>query len=412
MKRRFLFGVLGIFAMLLLVISGCSAGAGKGDKTAQGSGGEGVILFGAALPLTGDLAPQGKDQKDGYEIWKKLTNDKGGINVGGKKYKVDVKYYDYASDTNTAVKLAEKLIVEDKVKFLLGPYGSASIMAVAPIAEKYGVIHMAPTGASEQIFSKGFKYTFGTLPPTRQFGIAWMNVMLKQNPKPKTIAILSRNDLFPADMGKWVKDAAEKDGIQVVYFEQYPVGTKDFLNPLSQVKSKNPDLFFFTGYANDAMQAVRQAKQIGLKVKGFGATAGLTTPDFREGMKDLANDVTSVESWFPGLPDALKDDVFGTPAQYAETYSKMFGYEPPYTAASSSVSGYILAKSIEKAGSLDPAKVREEVAKFEGNTFYGPIKLNSGGQLDRPAYALQIEYPKLIGVSEGAKTGDLIYPMR
>lgn len=402
----------GKWIMMIGLIMVATFWVGNGNQGSRANAAEEVLLVGAALPMTGDLSPQGKEQKEGYELWKKVVNEKGGVKVGNKIYKVDIKYYDYASNINTAVKLVEKLIVEDKVRFILGPYGSASLMAVAPIAEKYGVIHMAASGAATKIY-EGRKYTFGTLTPSATYGYAWLEAVAKKDPKAKTLAILARNDLFPLDVANSVKNQVQNFNLEVVFFSTYPVGTKDLSTPLTQIKSKQPDLFFFSGYANDAMLAIRQSKQIGLKVKAFGATAGLTSPDFMKAMKEEANDVTSVESWFPNLPDTFKDNVFGSPKDFAKLYWDTYRYEydPPYITASGAVCGLILQKCIERAGTLDPAAVREKMSKFDEITFYGPIKFNENGQLERKAYALQIQFPKTICVTPGLETGKFIYPM-
>lgn len=162
------------------------------------------------------------------------------------------------------------------------------------------------------------------------------------------------------------------------------------------------------------MLAIRQSKQIGLKVKAFGATAGLTAPDFLTAMKEEANDVTSVESWIPNLPETFKDNVFGSPRGFDKLYRKTFGYEvgAGYITASGAACGLILQKCIERAGVLDPAVVRREMSKFNEVTFYGPIKFNENGQLERKAYALQIQYPETICITPGLETGRFYYPMR
>ena len=106
-----------------------------------------VIKFGAALPLTGPLATEGLKQQNGFEIWREIANSRGGIDVGGKKMKVEMVYYDYESKTPTATKLAERLITKDKVNILIGPFGSGATKAVAAIAERYRVPIIAPTAS-------------------------------------------------------------------------------------------------------------------------------------------------------------------------------------------------------------------------------------------------------------------------
>ena len=85
-----------------------------------------VIRIGAPLPLTGPLSPEGIKQKQGYDLWAEVANSKGGVKAGGKSYKIEIVYVDYASNTPRAVQTAERLITEDKVNFLFSPFGSGA----------------------------------------------------------------------------------------------------------------------------------------------------------------------------------------------------------------------------------------------------------------------------------------------
>src|SRR3984885_954191 len=98
-----------------------------------------VIKVGAPLPLTGPLSPEGLKQKRGYDLWADAANAKGGIKAGGKSYRVEIVYTDYASNTPRAVQAAERMITEDKVQFLFAPFGSGATKAVSAISEKYQV---------------------------------------------------------------------------------------------------------------------------------------------------------------------------------------------------------------------------------------------------------------------------------
>src|SRR3954471_3940026 len=119
-----------------------------------------AIKVGAPLPLTGPLAPEGLKQKRGYDLWAETANAKGGIKAGGKTYKIEIVYTDYASNTPRAVQAAERMIAEDKVTFLFAPFGSGATKAASAISEKYGVPMLAPTASSAEIFDQGYKYIF------------------------------------------------------------------------------------------------------------------------------------------------------------------------------------------------------------------------------------------------------------
>src|SRR6185369_16336899 len=122
-----------------------------------------VITFGTALSLTGGTSTEGRLVKEGYDMYVKYINQKGGIKVGDKTYKVAIKYYDDQSNAATSAKLYEKLITEDGIKLLLGPYSSGITNAVSPITEKYQVPMVVAHAAATSIYERGFKYIFATL---------------------------------------------------------------------------------------------------------------------------------------------------------------------------------------------------------------------------------------------------------
>ena len=118
---------------------------------------QGVIKIGTPLALTGGLADEGKKQKIAYDMWLKRVNDAGGINVGGKKMKVELVEYDYQTNGKRAQQVAEKLITSDKVDFLAAPFGSGHTKIVAAVAERYGVPLMASVSSSLSVYNQGFK---------------------------------------------------------------------------------------------------------------------------------------------------------------------------------------------------------------------------------------------------------------
>ena len=125
-----------LLPFVLVLAVGTSACGDDGDKSASGGAGEQITL-GASLSLTGDLAAEARTAKDGYDFMVAEINRRGGIPVGDKKHKVAIKYYDDKSDPDTAVRLFERLVVQDKVDFLLGPYSSGITEAASTVAERH-----------------------------------------------------------------------------------------------------------------------------------------------------------------------------------------------------------------------------------------------------------------------------------
>ena len=188
---------------------------------------DGTLLFGAPISLTGSTAKEGSLTRDGYDLWRDTYNKSGGISVGGKHYKIETKYYDDASSAQQSATLADKLINEDKVNFLLGPYGTAPTLQVSTVAEKNKMPMIEGNGAAESIFSQGYKYTFGVLSPAQNYLRGVVDLVLTLDPKPTTTAILSADDPFSVEVADAVKTYAEQKGLQVVYYQKYPNASTD-----------------------------------------------------------------------------------------------------------------------------------------------------------------------------------------
>ena len=143
------------FSTLGLILGTASTSFSKveGDK----------IILGAAVSLTGKYSTNGKHTKNGYNLAVKRINEKGGVTVGGKKYKFDIIYYDDESNSGRAAQLAERLIKQDGVKYMLGPYSSGLTKAIAPVTEENKIPMVEANGASRSLFTKGYKYLFAVL---------------------------------------------------------------------------------------------------------------------------------------------------------------------------------------------------------------------------------------------------------
>jgi branched-chain amino acid transport system substrate-binding protein len=339
---------------------------------------DGTLVFGAPISLTGSTAKEGGLTRDGYDLWRDTYNNAGGINVGGKHYKIETRYYDDASNSQQAATLAEKLIKEDKVNFLLGPYGTSSTLQVSTVVEKNKMPMIEGNGAAESIFSQGYKYTFGVLSPAQNYLRGVIDLSLTMDPKPTTVAVLSADDPFSVEVADAAQRYAEQKGLQVVYYQKYPNASTELRAPITETKGKNPDLFLNSGHLQESVAIMQQAKELGFSPKGFGFSVGPSIPDFETTLKGDANAVMGGTQWTPALK-YQGDDLFKTPEAYNSLYKQTFGYEPAYQSAESTACGVAFVKAIEKAGTTDPDKVRDEIAKLDFTSFYGQIKFDERG---------------------------------
>jgi branched-chain amino acid transport system substrate-binding protein len=350
-----------------------------------------VIRFGAPLPITGPLAPEAVKQQQGYDLWAEQANKAGGINVGGKKYKVEIVYADYQSNTPRSVQTTEQMITQDKVNFMFGPFGSGAAKAASTIAEKYKVPMLAATASSSQVYDQNYKYLFGTFTPNDTLTTPLTNLVKAKAADVKKVAILARNDLFPLAIAQEMEKSAKANGLEVVYSEKYAINTLDHSATLSQIKSLAPQWIFVTGYTNDLLLIRKQMGDQQIKAGVVTMIAGPAYQEFIESAGASAENISSASWWHPAEQYDGKD-LFGSTANFVKLFKDKYKLEPDYAHASAAVCGALFQMAIEKAGSLDRDKVRDELAKMDVVTFWGPVKFGANGQinsLEPPVFQIQ-----------------------
>jgi branched-chain amino acid transport system substrate-binding protein len=343
-----------------------------------GAAAAGVITLGAAVSLTGATSNEGKYTRDGYNFAIDAINAAGGVNVGGKCYTLAAKYYDDESVADTSAKLTEKLITEDKVAFLLGPYGSGPTRTASVISEKYKIPMVEANGAAEDIFNRGFKNVFGILSPGKMYLRGVIDMALAQDSTLKTVAILVENDVFALEVANGAKDYAESKGMKVVYNEKYPSGTKDVASLVTVVKGLTPDIILGSGHLQDSILVTKTLKDLGVSPKVLAFSVGPATPEYRNSLAKDADYVYDGAQWTTAVK-YTGDDIFKTADNYTKLFMAKFNYEPPYQSAESSAGVITYQKALEKAGSLDPQQVRDALAGLDFVSFYGQIKFDNRG---------------------------------
>jgi branched-chain amino acid transport system substrate-binding protein len=368
-----------------------------------------VVRIGAPLALTGGLADEGKKQEIAYDMWLKRVNAAGGIAVGNRKLRVELIKYDYQSDEKRAQQIAERLITQDKVDFLTSPFGSGHTKVVAGVAERYGVPVMASVASSESVFNQGYQYLFGTLAPNGGIVQNMAAMFPKQIPGLKRIAILGREDVFPRAMAAEMKKAAEAVGLEVVYSDFYPVGTLDHASALSRIKAAAPQWIYITGYTQDLILARKQMADIKLTAPVVTMITGPAYREFVDGLGKLAEGVTSASWWHHSLT-YKSDDVFGSTEAFYKEFVAREKKDPDYVHASAAAALVALQKAIERAGTLDRAKVRDALARLDILTFYGPIRFGANGMNGgRDLPIVQVRDGKVVPLfPEAIKAGTLV----
>jgi branched-chain amino acid transport system substrate-binding protein len=341
---------------------------------------DGTIKFGAAMSLTGPLAAEAKTSKAGYDFMARRINRKGGIPVGKKRYQVKIIYYDDQSNANQSVQLYERLVNQDRVNFLLGPYSSGVTLATSTVAEKYRIPMVVAHAATPAIYERGYKYLFGTLNTINQYTqpLFAMRSSLKTR-RPKTVAILYENALAPTAFGQSAEAAARRLGFTVVYKQSFPQGA-DFAPIMSALKARRPDVVLTGGYTLGMITLVRQAAEQDVPVPMWMFMLGPTVPGFLQSVKRLGEYLLEPVQWAPNFNPKLRDEIFGWNArQFTRQFKQDMGYVPDYHPPQSAAALEVYYKAIRQAASLDRKKVRDAIAKIRLRSFYGNVCFNARG---------------------------------
>ncbi len=399
---RFLRGGALLIAMAVTaMLGGLVAGPSRGEE---------LLKIGVPLAATGADSREGALTKQGYDLWADVVNAQGGIKVGGTAYRIQIIYYDDQSKPQISAELTDKLISQDHVNLLLGPYGSPATFADAAIAEKYRVPMVEANGAARKIFQQGYHYVFGPLSPADQYAAAMLQAAATLMPKPQSVAILSADDLFSLEVATGAKTWAEQHGMKILYYQKYPSGAPDLSASLTAIKSLQPDLLIGSGHLQESLVIMKEAQSLGVNVKFFGFTVGPTTPDFVKSLGAAAEYVFASSQWTADLK--YTGPVFGSTADYARAFEQKYGFVPDYHAAQSSAGGLTLQLAIEKAGSIDRQKVRDALASLNVETFYGRIKFDPEGlNVYKPMVTVQIQHGKVLTVwPPNVASAKAIYP--
>lgn len=381
--------------------AGSTSSAVGGSASAGAQSSQNPIVIGAAISTTGSNGDTGTYQKQGYEMWLDDVNSRGGL-LGRP---VKMLFYDDQSDPTTSSRLYERLITQDKVDLVLGPYASNVTAAVAQVTERYHYPLLAVGAAASEIWNKGYKYVFGLASTTDvQYDTLVKDVGAAQGYK--TAAVITQDSLFPISETRGAIEQCKKLGIQVVLDEKYPPKATDLSSVLTHVRDAKPDMLIGGTYTPDSELIMRQSKELGVNPKLFALTVGPGDPNFVKALGPDAEWVTSPSIWEP---------VINTPGnrEFVQRYEAKYKRPIDYHVATGYAGGTVLEAAVKAAGSLDHDKVRDALQTLRVHTILpGEYHVNEKGyQIGHIMMAIQIQKGERVVVApKDLATGSVQLP--
>ena len=371
-----------------------------------------TITLGSSISLTGKYATNGLHTQRGYDFAVNTINEAGGVTVGGKSYKLAVKYYDDESTPARAAQLAERLIQQDGVDYMLGPYSSGMTKAIAPVSEKFGVPMIEAEGAARSLFTQGYKYLFAVLSTTDLYlpMAIEMAAASTDDPTKLRVAVAFEGDPFTADIRVGVLEKLEEYGMQVIADDQLPADLSDMSTTLTKVKALKPDMLIVSGHSKGAATAARQIDEMKVNVPIIAMTH-CEAAKVQEKFPKTAVGLMCPTQWVENI--SKSDKYFGSASDWNEGFKAEYGeFYPttvPYQAAQASAAVVVWKEAFEAANSFDKDAVRDAISGIEMETFYGDIKFSAeGNNIAKPMFMRQIQADGSYKLIEGFD--DMIFP--
>ncbi|MBV8470469.1 MAG: branched-chain amino acid ABC transporter substrate-binding protein [Burkholderiaceae bacterium] len=310
------------------------------------------VQIGFMSPTTGPQASYGTDNRDGALLAIKELNAKG-VKVGGKSVQFELVVNDDAADPRQGVQVAQKL-VDDKIKFVLGPYNSGVTMPASRVFNDGGVVTLT-VASNPKITTQGYNNLFRIGATDNQLG-AKMAVYAAQDLKIKTVAVIDDRTAYGQGVAQEFMDQAKKLGISVVAKEFTNDKASDFSTILTAVKGAKPDAVFYGGYSAQGGPMLRQMRSLGLTTPLLGGD-GICSAETAT-LSQLSTDLNVYCTQGGSIIDRSDKG-----KKFVERYRAEFKRDPLTYAAAFYDGAHLLASAIEATQSTDPNKVSAYLAK-------------------------------------------------
>ncbi|MDH3901342.1 MAG: amino acid ABC transporter substrate-binding protein, partial [Gammaproteobacteria bacterium] len=351
--------------------------------------------------LSGQYAAPGDNMLKGLQMWAHDVNGRGAL-LGRP---VEIVYYDDASDPATSASLYERLISEDKVDLLIGPYASDVTIEASSVAERHNFPMVSGSAAASDIWGRGYKNIFQVDAPAEKF----MDGLIESasNAGLSRIALAYAGSDFPRAVAAGVRAKAAELNMSLVFDLEYSNGNTDFAGLVRDMKAANPDLVIGGTYLDDSIAFVHEAKRQQFSPGAFAFTVGPALVEFGDKLGPDAEGIMGVVSWMrSGSVPMAYDFSF----RYKEKYGRNAGVHAAYGYAA----GQVLEAGVRLAGSLDKDAIRQQLGEMRFRSILGNYQVDeNGSQLAKNTYVMQWQNGfRLLVLPKTIQDAEVIYPFK
>jgi branched-chain amino acid transport system substrate-binding protein len=330
--------------------------------------GERQIRIGVSLGMTGRYAKLAEFQANGFRLWVKHVNARGGM-LGRP---VRLVLLDDGSDPAAAAKLYRRLIAAERVDLLFAPFSSDITEAVLPVAAEHGFPLIVSGASSDRIWEKGHANVFGLFLPASKLALGFCELLARNGIE--RVAVIRDAGSFSRDLASGTVRWAERFGLQVVLDEKFPAGTVSFEGLARRARAAGADAVVLASYLDEAVGMRRAFRAIGWVPRAYYVPVGPGTGEYQKALGPDADLVFSTSQWEAHLTERR-----GRGDPFSDEYRREFGKAPSYFAATAYAAGEILHAAVRQAASLDREAVRDALATMDATSIIGRYGVDRTG---------------------------------
>ncbi len=353
--------------------------------TASSLNAQQTISIGVSLSLAGKYKEMGTMQKKGFSLWEKHVNSKGGIL--GKK--IRVLFHDDQSDSELAKAIYQKMIEEENIDLVFGPYSSGISEVILPITEKHHYPVLLSGASSDKLWEKGYEYAFGVYTPASKYAISFLQMLVTK--KIKNVAIVSADDIFSVDLSENTAKWAKKFRLNVLIFERFKKGNKDLTPIASKVKASQTQALIVCGHLDESVDMRHALKKMAWYPKAYYASVGPATQEYHTILGNDSELTFSSSQW-----EKEVGIHFPNGKEFIQSFQGDYQVQPSYHAATAYASGMILEAALKKVGTMDRKRLRDALSTMDTMTIIGRYGVDKSGMQVR-------HFPLIIQWQEGMK---------
>ncbi len=358
-----------------LALSGCLSSGSSGSG--GGGGNDDTITIGISLPLTGDYAEPGKGIERGYEAWAAYVNENGGLL--GKD--VELEILDDQSSADRVAADYERLINQEQVDLVVGPFSTRLVIPAAQVAQDYGFLFVEPAGAAPEVFEQGFDNLFYAAPAVADDHYNYLADHIEQMPadqRPKTAAVASMDDPFAMGTAYGLKDRLEEMGVEIVVDEVYPPNTTSFDSIAAKIADSDADIVVGGTQYQDAVNLILALQQLDYQPRMAAFSTAPTEPEFENAIGGKTEGVLAPTGYTPEAD-------YPSNKEFVEFYTEMHGEAPAEDQANAWTTGQVVTAAVEAVECADPdpecqQQLIDWLRENEVETVVGPLTWDEAGR--------------------------------